>query len=287
MSDGRREAEDWLGHEHVWLTAHRPLLSPLYGARRAARRIRAGTVGRNSGQGRSLEYEQSKGEEHRVNVGNGQDWAALRRAMVEDQIRKRGIRSPLLLESLARVPRHLFVPEELLAHAYEDRALSIGEGQTISQPYMVAAMTEYLELEGSERVLEVGTGSGYQAAVLAELAKEVITIENLPSLAEAARERLLALGYRNIQVKIGDGTLGWLEAAPFDAAVVAAAAPAVPTPLIEQLREGGRLIIPVGDSEKQTLLRIRKSANEMGQEKLFACQFVPLRGRHGWPDAGV
>ena len=222
-----------------------------------------------------------------MNAGNGQDWAALRRAMVEDQIRKRGIRSPLLLESLARVPRHLFVPEELLAHAYEDRALSIGEGQTISQPYMVAAMTEYLELEGSERVLEVGTGSGYQAAVLAELAKEVITIENLPSLAEAARERLLALGYRNIQVKIGDGTLGWLEAAPFDAAVVAAAAPAVPTPLVEQLREGGRLIIPVGDSEKQTLLRIRKSANEMAQEKLFACQFVPLRGRHGWPDAGV
>jgi protein-L-isoaspartate(D-aspartate) O-methyltransferase len=222
-----------------------------------------------------------------VNAGNGQDWASLRRAMVEDQIRKRGIRSPRLLEALARVPRHLFVPEELSAHAYEDRALSIGEGQTISQPYMVAAMTEYLELEGNERVLEVGTGSGYQAAVLAELAKEVITIENRPSLAEAARERLLALGYRNIQVRIGDGTLGWREAAPFDAAVVAAAAPAVPPPLVEQLREGGRLIIPVGDSEKQLLQRIRKSANEMAQEKLFACQFVPLRGRHGWPEAGV
>jgi protein-L-isoaspartate(D-aspartate) O-methyltransferase len=222
-----------------------------------------------------------------VNAGNGQDWASLRRAMVEDQIRKRGIRSPRLLEALARVPRHLFVPEELLAHAYEDRALSIGEGQTISQPYMVAAMTEYLELEANERVLEVGTGSGYQAAVLAELAEEVITIENRPSLAEAARERLLALGYRNIQVKIGDGTLGWPEAAPFDAAVVAAAAPDVPPPLVEQLREGGRLIIPVGDSEKQLLQRIRKSANEMAQEKLFACQFVPLRGRHGWPDAGV
>jgi protein-L-isoaspartate(D-aspartate) O-methyltransferase len=220
-----------------------------------------------------------------VNVGNGQDWASLRRAMVEDQIRKRGIRSPRLLEALARVPRHLFVPEELSAHAYEDRALSIGEGQTISQPYMVAAMTEYLELEGNERVLEVGTGSGYQAAVLAELAKEVITIENRASLAEAARERLLALGYRNIQVRIGDGTLGWREAAPFDAAVVAAAAPAVPPPLVEQLREGGRLIIPVGDSEKQLLQRIRKSANEMAPEKLFACQFVPLRGRHGWPDA--
>jgi protein-L-isoaspartate(D-aspartate) O-methyltransferase len=215
---------------------------------------------------------------------NGQDWASLRRAMVDDQIRKRGIRSPRLLEVLARVPRHLFVPEDVVMHAYEDRALGIGDGQTISQPYMVAAMTDYLELEANERVLEVGAGSGYQAAVLSELAKEVVTVENRPSLAEAARARLSSLGYRNIQVELGDGTLGWPEAAPFNAALVAAAAPAVPSPLLEQLAEGGRLIIPVGDSEKQMLLRIRKSTGEILQEELFACQFVPLRGRYGWPE---
>ncbi len=219
-----------------------------------------------------------------MNGGNGQDWASQRRAMVDEQIRKRGIRSPRLLEVLERVPRHLFVPEELVAYAYEDRALSIGDGQTISQPYMVAAMTEYLELTGNERVLEIGAGSGYQAAVLSELAREVVTVENRPLLAEAARERLAALGYRNIHVKVGDGTLGSPEDAPFDAVLVAAAAPAVPAPLVEQLAEGGRLVIPVGQSDKQMLLRIRKSAREILEEKLFVCQFVPLRGRHGWPD---
>ncbi len=217
--------------------------------------------------------------------GNGQDWASRRRAMVDEQIRKRGIRSPRLLEVLERVPRHLFVPEELVAYAYEDRALGIGEGQTISQPYMVAAMTHYLELEGNERVLEIGAGSGYQAAVLSALANEVISVENRPPLAEAARQRLAALGYSNTCVKIGDGTLGWLDAAPFDAILVAAAAPAIPSPLLEQLAEGGRLVIPVGQSDKQMLLRIRKSAGQILEEKLFACQFVPLRGRYGWPDA--
>jgi protein-L-isoaspartate(D-aspartate) O-methyltransferase len=221
------------------------------------------------------------------NGQDGQDWAALRRAMVDEQVRKRGIRSPRLLEALARVPRHLFVPEDLVAHAYEDRALSIGEAQTISQPYMVSAMTEYLDLQGSERVLEIGAGSGYQAAVLAELAKEVLTVEKKESLAQIARERLASLGYTNIQVKLGDGTLGWPEAAPFEAALVAAAAPSVPPPLLEQLAEGGRLIIPVGDTEKQMLLRIRKSAGQILQEKLFACQFVPLRGRYGWPEAAA
>jgi protein-L-isoaspartate(D-aspartate) O-methyltransferase len=220
-----------------------------------------------------------------VNGENGQDWALQRRAMVDEQIRKRGIRSPQLLEVLGRVPRHLFVPEELVAHAYEDRALSIGDGQTISQPYMVAAMTEYLELGGNERVLEIGAGSGYQAAVLSELAREVVTVENRPLLAEVARERLAALGYRNIYVKVGDGTLGWPDDAPFNAVLVAAAAPSVPAPLVEQLAEGGRLVIPVGQSDKQMLLRIRKSAAEILEEKLFACQFVPLRGRYGWPDA--
>jgi len=219
-----------------------------------------------------------------LNGVNGHDWASLRHAMVDDQLRKRGIRSPRLLEVLERLPRHLFVPEDLAAHAYEDRALAIGYRQTISQPYMVAAMTEALELTGSERVLEIGTGSGYQAAVLAELAKEVVTVERGEPLASAARERLAALGYRNVRVEIADGTLGCANDAPFDAALVAAAAPSIPAPLVEQLAENGRLIIPVGDAEKQMLLRIRKSTGEILQEKLFACQFVPLRGRYGWPE---
>jgi protein-L-isoaspartate(D-aspartate) O-methyltransferase len=220
-----------------------------------------------------------------VGAENGQDWAALRRAMVDEQLRKRGIRSPRLLEVIARLPRHLFVPPDLAAHAYEDRALGIGAAQTISQPYMVAAMTECLDLAGAERVLEVGAGSGYQAAVLDELAREVITVEKNEALAQAARERLASLGYRNVQVKLGDGTLGWPDAAPFDAIVVAAAAPDVPPPLVEQLAENGRIVIPVGGAEKQILMRIRKSAGEIFQEKLFACQFVPLRGRYGWPDS--
>jgi protein-L-isoaspartate(D-aspartate) O-methyltransferase len=220
-----------------------------------------------------------------MDAGHNHDWAAQRRAMVEEQIRKRGISSPRLLEALARVPRHLFVPEELALHAYEDRALGIGEQQTISQPYMVAAMTEYLELQGTERVLEVGAGSGYQAAVLAELASEVITVEKNVSLAESARARLASLGYLNIRVEIGDGTMGWAAAAPFEGILVAAAAPAVPPPLTAQLAEGGRLIIPVGESDKQMLMRIRKRDGEIMQEKLFACQFVPLLGRYGWPDA--
>lgn len=214
-----------------------------------------------------------------------EDWAALRHAMVEQQIRKRGISSPRLLEVFARVPRHLFVPPGLIAHAYEDRALGIGESQTISQPYMVAAMTDFLELSGSEHVLEIGAGSGYQAAILAELAQQVITVEKNESLAQAARERLASLGYRNIEVVLGDGTLGWPVAASFDAILVAAAAPSVPPPLVEQLAEDGRLILPVGGSEKQMLLRIRKSAGKIFEEKLFACQFVPLRGTYGWPES--
>lgn len=219
-----------------------------------------------------------------MSAGDHYDWAALRRAMVERQIRKRGVKSTRVLEVMGRVPRHLFVPEELAAHAYDDRALSIGEQQTISQPYMVASMTEYLELQGGERVLEVGAGSGYQAAILAELAREVITVEKNLALAESARARLASLGYRNVRVETGDGTLGWPEAAPFDAILVAAAAPAIPQPLVNQLAEGGRLVIPVGESDKQMLMRIRKRSGEVSEEKLFACQFVPLRGCYGWPD---
>ena len=213
------------------------------------------------------------------------DWAARRRAMVEEQIRKRGVKSARVLEVMMRVPRHVFVPEELASRAYEDRALGIGEQQTISQPYMVASMTENLDLQGGERVLEVGTGSGYQAAILAELAREVITVEKNVALAESARARLSSMGYRNVRVEIGDGTSGWPEAAPFDGILIAAAAPAIPQPLVAQLAEGGRLIVPVGASNKQMLMRVRKRDGEITEEKLFACQFVPLLGRYGWADA--
>lgn len=212
------------------------------------------------------------------------DWQSLRLAMVAEQIRKRGILSPRVLEAMERVPRHRFVPPELAALAYNDEPLAIGERQTISQPYMVAAMTEALELTGVERILEVGAGSGYQAAILAELAREVVTVEARASLAASARERLMNLGYRNVWVEIGDGTLGWPSSAPFDAILVAAAAPSVPPPLFEQLAEGGRLVIPVGKAERQTLMRIRKREGKPLEERLFDCQFVPLRGQYGWPE---
>ncbi|MHB8484517.1 MAG: protein-L-isoaspartate(D-aspartate) O-methyltransferase [Candidatus Acidiferrales bacterium] len=203
--------------------------------------------------------------------------------MVAEQIRKRGVRSPKVLAAMERVPRHLFVPEDLAGRSYNDEPVPIGERQTISQPYMVAAMTDALELEGHERVLEVGGGSGYQAAILGQLAREVITMEARAPLADAARERLAMLGYDNVRVVTGDGTMGWAEAAPFDAILVAAAAPQIPPPLIEQLAEGGRLVIPVGKSDRQMLMRIRKSDGKVVQEELFACQFVPLQGRYGWP----
>ncbi len=203
--------------------------------------------------------------------------------MVAEQIRKRGVRSPKVLAAMERVPRHLFVPEDLAGRSYNDEPVPIGERQTISQPYMVAAMTDALELEGHQRVLEGGGGSGYQAAILGQLAREVITMEARAPLADAARERLAMLGYDNVRVVTGDGTMGWAEAAPFDAILVAAAAPQIPPPLIEQLAEGGRLVIPVGKSDRQMLMRIRKSDGKVVQEELFACQFVPLQGRYGWP----
>ena len=205
-----------------------------------------------------------------------------RRSMVEQQIRERDIGSPRLLEALLAVPRHLFVPGEYAAGAYTDQPLPIGEGQTISQPFMVAAMTDALELTGRERVLEVGTGSGYQAAVLSLLAGEVYTVESHASLALAARRRLARLGYTNVQVHTGDGTLGLPEAAPYDAIVVTAAAPRVPPPLAEQLAEGGRLVIPVGQSDQQELWQVRKTAGETTSRVLHYCRFVPLVGRYGW-----
>ena len=210
------------------------------------------------------------------------DLAEMRRMMVEHQIRERGIVSPRVLEAMRAVLRHEFVPREFLILAYDDQPLPIGEGQTISQPFMVAAMTEALELAGPERVLEVGAGSGYQAAILALLAQEVHTVENHEALAHEAEERLARLGYGNVTVHIGDGTLGLAELAPFDAILVTAAAPRVPPPLVEQLSEGGRLVIPVGAAHQQELIRLRKHGDRTTEEILHYCRFVPLVGRYGW-----
>jgi protein-L-isoaspartate(D-aspartate) O-methyltransferase len=211
------------------------------------------------------------------------DFASARNQMVARQIRARGIHAPRVLDAMAVVPRHQFVPPESAASAYSDEPLPIGGGQTISQPFMVAAMADAALLNGSERVLEIGAGSGYQAAVLSLLAQEVVVVELQPELARACRDRLARLGYSNVLVEEGDGSLGWPPHAPYQAIIVSAAAPAVPSPLVEQLAEGGRLVIPVGNTEQQDLLRVLKRDGNMKRESLFACRFVPLLGRHGWP----
>jgi len=213
---------------------------------------------------------------------DGANFEAARRDMVARQISERGIRSPRVLAAMEAVPRHLFVPIERVPDAYSDEALPVGEGQTISQPYVVAASAEALSLEGYERVLEVGAGTGYQAAVLSLLAREVIAVEAIPALAESARERLMRLGYSNVRVEQGDGSLGFAGDAPFDAILVSAAAPAVPQPLMDQLAERGRLVIPVGEPDHQQLLRIVKEGNRTTEQRLFDCRFVPLVGRFGW-----
>jgi protein-L-isoaspartate(D-aspartate) O-methyltransferase len=210
------------------------------------------------------------------------EFDAARRAMVETQIRKRGVSSLPVLEAMGKVPRHDFVPAEFQHDAYADRPLPIGEGQTISQPYMVAAMTEALELTGSERVLEIGTGSGYQAAVLSLLAREVVTVESHTSLALSAQERLSDLGYANVHVHNGDGSAGFPDAAPYDAILVTAAAPEIPRVLVGQLRERGRLVIPVGGLDNQELVQARIEGGELKTRALFDCRFVPLLGRYGW-----
>src|SRR5580658_9926414 len=211
------------------------------------------------------------------------DFAAARNEMVGRQIRARGIISARVLDAMAAVPRHEFVPLAAQSSAYADEALPIGGGQTISQPFIVAAMSDALLLSGSERVLEIGGGCGYQAAVLSLLARDVVVVELRASLASASRERLARLGYGNVRVEDGDGSLGWPAGAPYDAILVSAAAPAIPPPLLEQLAEGGRLAIPVGGSECQDLLRILKRSGELARESLCACRFVPLLGRYGWP----
>jgi protein-L-isoaspartate(D-aspartate) O-methyltransferase len=197
--------------------------------------------------------------------------------MVREQIVARGVQDARVLEALARVPRHELVPAELREHAYQDRPLAIGFGQTISQPFVVAYMTEQLDLDGSERVLEVGTGSGYQAAVLAELAREVWSIEIVPELAARASADLARLGYTNVHVRAGDGYRGWPDEAPFDAIIVTAAPGHVPEPLVEQLAVGGRMVLPVGSFE-QELLRIERTAEGLREERLIGVRFVPMRG---------
>lgn len=205
-----------------------------------------------------------------------------RRDMVARQIRDRGVRSQRVLAAMEAVPRHLFVPPDRVSQAYSDEALAVGEGQTISQPYVVAASVEALSLDGRERVLEVGAGTGYSAAVLSLLALEVIALETISSLAVSARQRLARLGYANVRVEEGDGSLGFSGGSPFDAILVSAAAPAVPQPLVDQLVEGGRLVIPVGMADHQRLHRIVKERGRMIEQSLFDCRFVPLVGRYGW-----
>ena len=205
------------------------------------------------------------------------DFKAMREKMVETQIKARGVKNPLVLSALLKVERHRFVPEENLNSAYSDQPLPIGEGQTISQPYIVALMTELLDLKGDEKVLEIGTGSGYQAAILAELSKEVYTIEIIESLASMSKKRLLELGYQNIQVKAGDGYLGWPEFAPFDAIIVTAAPDHIPKPLIEQLKEGGRMVVPVG-THTQELKKIVKRSGKIETTDVIPVLFVPMTG---------
>src|SRR5690349_4137559 len=212
----------------------------------------------------------------------GKDYATQRAEMVEKQLRRRGIEDNCVLGALLAVPRHEFVREELRARAYEDVPLPIGSGQTISQPYIVAAMTAALRLQPTNRALEIGAGCGYQAAVLSLLAKEVFTIERRAELASAASEKLERLGYPNVHVHCGDGTLGLPEFAPFDAILVAAAAPAAPRPLLTQLAEGGRMIIPIGDADNQELRLIEKRAGHFSSKTLEGCRFVPLVGHQGW-----
>jgi protein-L-isoaspartate(D-aspartate) O-methyltransferase len=212
------------------------------------------------------------------------DFTLARARMVDLQLAGRGIANPLVLDAFRAVPREQFVPPELAELAYSDRPLPIGDEQTISQPYIVALTVEALRLTGKERVLEIGTGSGYEAAILSRIAREVFTVERLRSLAAEARERLERLGYQNVQVLHGDGTLGWPKHRPFDAIAVSAGAPTVPQALLEQLAPAGRLVIPVGPDEiSQTLMRVtREGRDDFREEPLTQVRFVPLIGAQGW-----
>lgn len=205
-----------------------------------------------------------------------------RERMVEEQLARRGITDGRVLDAMRKIPRHLFVEEALRDRAYGDHPLPIGEGQTISQPYIVGIMTQLLCLTGVEKVLEIGTGSGYQTAVLAELARRVCSVERIPALAARARATLEALGYTNVWVRTADGTFGWPDEAPFDRVLVSAAAPSVPQPLFDQLAEGGRMALPVGDAFSQTLTVVERVGGEMRTTVDSGCVFVKLIGKYGW-----
>jgi protein-L-isoaspartate(D-aspartate) O-methyltransferase len=215
---------------------------------------------------------------------NTHDFAWARERMVQEQIIARGISDVRVIAALRKVPRHLFVDPGIVNRAYHDSALPIGEKQTLSQPYMAARMTEALRLVGNEKVLEVGTGSGYQTALLAELCFNVFSVEKIRPLSRKARTLLDSLEYQNIALHVGDGTIGWSEHAPYDAIIVTAGAPAAPKPLLDQLAEGGRLVIPVGDEQAQTLLRVTRTGAAFKDEPLGECKFVKLFGKYGWRD---
>ena len=212
------------------------------------------------------------------------EYPSQRHRMVSRQLRERGIHDQRVLDAMDRVPREWFVPPEAREQAYDDRALPIGAAQTISQPYMVALMTQELRLVGSEKVLEIGTGSGYQTAVLAELCGTVFTVERLRELSLRARAVLDARGYANVHFHVGDGTLGWPDHAPYDRIVVTAMAPALPEPLFQQLGEGGTLVIPIGDPERQTLQAINNVSGRPRVREICGCLFVRLIGAAGWPE---
>lgn len=209
------------------------------------------------------------------------DYAALRKRMVQEQLVARGITNQRVLDAFKKVERHNFIPQDLRTSAYADFPIPIGEGQTISQPYIVALMTECLDLKGQEKVLEIGTGSGYQTAILAELAKEIYSIERLPDLSKRAQETLRAAGYSNIHFKVGDGTLGWTEEGPFDRVIIAAASPRIPLPLNEQMKEDAKMILPLGESLGQTLTLVQNINGKLEITSICGCVFVPLVGKYG------
>jgi protein-L-isoaspartate(D-aspartate) O-methyltransferase len=218
----------------------------------------------------------------KLTESSSHDFAWARERMVQEQIIARGISDSRVIAAIRKIPRHLFIDPGIVNRAYDDSALPIGEKQTLSQPYMSARMTEALKLTGSEKVLEVGTGSAYQTALLAEICFNVFSVEKIRALSRKARLLLDQLGYQNIALHVGDGTIGWSEHAPYDAIIVTAGAPSAPKPLLDQLSIGGRMVIPVGEEQGQTLIRVTHTRSSFKEEQLGECKFVKLLGKYGW-----